>query len=63
MEQLQFDPNFQGDSFDPVRQVDYTKTLDRRNQRLNQADQEALAQVRRNNQVRIQNAENAGKDA
>ena len=62
MEQLQFDPNFQGDSFDPVRQVDYTKTLDRRNQRLNQADQEALAQVRRNNQVRIQNAENAGKD-
>ena len=62
MEQIQFDDNFQGVGFDPTEQVDYIPTLDRRNQRLNQADQEALAQVRRNNQIRIKNAQNAGKE-
>ena len=61
MEQLQFDDNFAGEGFAPVTQIDYTKTLDRRNARLNRADQEALAQVQRNNQVRIQNAQDSGK--
>ena len=62
MEQLQFDDNFAGQGFDPVRQIDYTKTLDRRNQRLDRAEQEALAQIDRNNTVRIQNAQNSGND-
>ena len=61
MEQLQFDDNFAGEGFAPVTQVDYTKTLDRRNARLNKADEAALQQVRRNNQVRIQNAQDSGK--
>ena len=62
MEQIQYEDNFQGVGFDPIKQIDYIPTLDRRNQRLNQADQEALAQVRRNNIVQVKNAENAGKD-
>ena len=62
MEQLQFDDNFAGQGFDPVRQIDYTKTLDRRNQRLDRAEQEALAQIDRNNRVRIQNAQDSGND-
>lgn len=62
MEQLQFDDNFAGQGFDPVRQIDYTKTLDRRNQRLARAEQEALAQIDRNNTVRIQNAQDSGND-
>ena len=62
MEQIQFDDNFQGVGFDPTEQVDYIPTLDRKNQRLNAADEAALAQVRRNNQVKVQNAKNAGKD-
>lgn len=62
MEQLQFDDNFAGQGFDPVRQIDYTKTLDRRNQRLANAEQEALAQIDRNNRVRIQNAQDSGND-
>ncbi len=62
MEQLQFDDHFQGVGFDPIKQVDLTKSLDRRNQRLNRADQEALAQVIRNNNVRIENAQDSGKD-
>ena len=61
MEQLQFDDNFAGEGFAPVTQIDYTKSLDRRNARLNRADEEALAQVRRNSQVRIQNAQDSGK--
>ncbi len=60
MEQLQFNDHFQGEGFDPVQQVDLTRTLDRKNARLNRADEEALAQVRRNNQVRIQNAQDSG---
>jgi hypothetical protein len=62
MEQIQFDDNFQGVGFDPTAQVDYIPTLDRKNQRLNAADEAALAQVRRNNQVKVQNAKNAGKE-
>ena len=62
MEQIQYNGYFEGVGFDPVRQVDYIPTLDRKNQRLNAADQAALEQVQRNNQIRIQNAENAGKD-
>jgi len=62
MEQLQFDDHFQGVGFDPIKQVDLTKSLDRRNQRLNRADEEALAQVIRNNNVRIQNAQDSGND-
>ena len=62
MEQLQFDDHFAGQGFDPVRQIDYTKTLDRRNQRLDRAEQEALAQINRNNKVRIQNAQDSGND-
>ena len=62
MEQLQFDDNFAGQGFDPVRQIDYTKTLDRRNQRLDRAEQEALTQINRNNRVRIQNAQDSGND-
>ena len=62
MEQLQFDDNFAGQGFDPVRQIDYTKTLDRRNQRLANAEQAALAQIDRNNRVRIQNAQDSGND-
>ncbi|MAA92561.1 MAG: hypothetical protein CMQ57_03440 [Gammaproteobacteria bacterium] len=62
MEQLQFDDNFAGEGFAPVRQIDYTKTLDRRNQRLARAEQEALAQIDRNNTVRIQNAQDSGND-
>ena len=62
MEQAQFNAYQEGVGFDPIKQIDYTPSLDRRNQRLNRADEQALAQVRRNNQVRIQNAQNAGKD-
>lgn len=61
MEQLQFNDNFAGEGFDPVTQIDYTKSLDRRNARLNKADEEALAQVRRNSDIRIQNAQDSGK--
>ena len=60
MEQLQFNDHFQGEGFDPVQQVDLTRTLDRKNARLNRADEEALAQVRRNNKIRIQNAQDSG---
>ena len=42
MEQIQFDDNFQGVGFDPTAQVDYIPTLDRKNQRLNEADEAAL---------------------
>ena len=62
MEQIQYEDNFQGVGFDPIQQIDYIPTLDRKNQRLNEADEAALAQVRRNNQVKVQNAKNAGKD-
>ena len=62
MEQIQYNDYFEGVGFDPIKQIDYIPTLDRKNERLNRADEAALAQVRRNNQVKVQNAENAGKD-
>ena len=62
MDQINFQPYDVNVGFNPTQQIDYTPSLDRRNRRLNQADQEALAQVRRNNQVKIQNAKTAGDD-
>ena len=62
MEQLQFNAYQENVGFDPTAQIDYTPSLDRRNARLNKADEEALAQVRRNSDVRIQNTQDSGKD-
>ena len=62
MEQIPFNPYTETVGFDPIKQIDRIPTLDRKNARLNQADQEALAQVRRNNLVKIQNAKNEGQD-
>ena len=62
MEQIQYNSNFEGVGFDPIQQIDYIPTLDRKNERLNRADQAALEQVERNNRVKIENAKNAGKD-
>jgi len=62
MEQDQLQTYEQGEGFKPGHTVDVIPSLDRINSRLNSADQEALAQVRRNNQTRVDNARNAGQD-
>lgn len=49
-------------SFRPNRQVDLIPAIDRENSRQSSADQEALAQVRRNNQTRVENSKRAGQD-
>jgi len=62
MEQDQLQTYEEGTAFKPGHTVDVIPALDRINSRLNAADQEALAQVRRNNDTRVKNAEKAGQD-
>ena len=62
MEQEQYQSYEQGEGFKPGHTVDVIPVLDRVNARLNAADQEALAQVRRNNQTRVENSKRAGED-
>ena len=53
MEQDQFQSYEQGEAYKPGHTVDVIPALDRINARLNAADQEALAQVRRNNATTV----------
>ena len=62
MEQEQYQSYEQGEAFKPGHVVNVIPALDRINARLSSADQEALAQVRRNNQTRVQNSKRAGED-
>ena len=62
MEQIQYQSFDTNEGFNPTAQVDFIPTLDRKHRRLNQADEAALQQVRRNNQVKVNNAKNAGSD-
>ncbi len=59
-EQLQ---TYEGDTgFNTTKQVDLIPVIDRVNARLNAADEAALAQVRRNNQTRVENSKQVGQD-
>ena len=62
MEQIQFNAYEENVGFNPVEQIDRIPALTRKNERLNRADEAALAQVRRNNQVKVKNAKNSGKE-
>jgi len=62
MEQDQLQTYEQGEGFKPNAVANVIPALDRINARLNSADQEALAQVRRNNQTRVENSKSAGQD-
>ena len=62
MEQDQFQSYEQGEGFNPEAVANVIPALDRINARLNSADQEALAQVRRNNATKVKNAASAGQD-
>jgi hypothetical protein len=62
MEQDQFQSYEEGESYKPGHTVNVIPALDRINARLNAADQEALAQVQRNNRTRVENSKSAGQD-
>ena len=62
MEQDQLQTYEEGTAFKPGHTVDVIPSLDRINSRLNAADQEALAQVRRNNKTRVENSKQVGQD-
>ena len=62
MEQQQFQIYDDVQGFRPMEVSSYIPTLDRNQRIAAQAEQEKLAQIRANNQVRQKNAELAGKD-
>ncbi len=62
MDQEQLQTYDSDTSFRPDRQVDLIPAIDRENSRQSAADQEALAQVRRNNRTRVENSRRAGQD-
>ena len=62
MEQDQFQIYGGGIDYQPVAQPDLLPAIDREQSRQKQADEEFLAQIRRNNQTRVQNAKSAGQD-
>ena len=62
MEQDQFQIYGGGVQYNPVSQPDLLPAIDRENARQRSADQDFLAQVRRNNDQLVKNSEQAGKD-
>ena len=62
MEQDQFQIYGNGVAYQPVQQPDLIPAIDREQGRQQRAENEYLAQIRRNNQTRVDNSKNAGQD-
>jgi len=62
MEQIQFRPVDSGGKFDPVSQIDLIPTMDRRNRRLDEAEERAYRQIQENNRIKKINAQQLSKD-